>query len=225
MFREEPHLKLVRADHIADEKVVCPIVASFIGLSGHRAGFLKYDFVSLEETGYLNRHFFPTARRTRDDGCFSDVSGHCKTDSAQELNSLSDHVHQGVLCIMMLIKEQMKLIRSMSRNLPMVLLVEVAKSHGIRQNLVQVLGAGRTHLFIQSNRQLRDFSVRLNFPSGLVQNRLCPFCSALNLTLPRTAFVGFSGHIASPPMFTDSRLRIVIPTTDSDDLKQSREVD
>src|ERR1700730_16701208 len=126
---------------------------------------------------------------------------------------------------MMLIKEQMKLVKSMSRNLPMMLLVEIAKSHAIRQNLVQVLGTDRTHLFIQCNRQLRDFSVRLNFPSVLVQNRLCPFCSALNLTVTRTAFVGFSGHIASPPMFTDSRFRIVIPTTDSDDLKQSREVD
>ena len=151
--------------------------------------------MSFEETRYLNRHFFPAARRSRDDGCFSDVGGHCQTDSAQQLNSLSDHVHQVVLFIMMLIKEQMKLVKSMPCNLPMVLLVEVAKGHGIRQNLVQVLGAGRTHLFVQSNRQLRDFSISLDFPSALVQNRLCPFCSALNLTVTRAAFIGFSSHM------------------------------
>jgi hypothetical protein len=33
---------------------------------------------------------------------------------------------------MMLIKEQMKLVKSVPGNLPMVLLVEVAKSYGIR---------------------------------------------------------------------------------------------
>src|ERR1700726_3434767 len=102
---------------------------------------------------------------------------------------------------MMLIKEQVKLVKSMSRNLPMVLLVEVAKRHGIRQYLIQILGAGRTHLFIQRNRQLRDFSVRLNFPGILMQNRPCPFRAALDLTVTRTAFVGFSSHICDLQKF------------------------
>src|SRR2546425_8664450 len=100
--------------------------------------------------------FFAAAGWARDDGCFSDVRSHGKANGAQGLNALGNRVHQFVLFVVVFIKEQMKLVEGMPRDLPMVLLVKIAKRNRVREDLVQILRAGRTYLLIQRNRQLCD---------------------------------------------------------------------
>src|SRR2546425_10909469 len=49
MFREKPDLHFVRADHIAHQQVIRPVIASFDGLLGHRSGLEQNDLVRSEE--------------------------------------------------------------------------------------------------------------------------------------------------------------------------------
>ena len=95
----------------------------------------------------------------------------------------------------MLVEEQMELVEGMPGNLPVVLLVEIAKGDRIGEDLVQVLRARRARLLVQGNRQLRDFAVRLNFPSLLVQDRFRSLCTALKLIVSGTALIGLGSHL------------------------------
>src|SRR5262249_53347438 len=49
VFRQEPDLQLVGADHVADEQVVGPVVTVLIGLAGKLAGLLQDDLVRFQE--------------------------------------------------------------------------------------------------------------------------------------------------------------------------------
>jgi hypothetical protein len=107
----------------------------------------------------LNRHFFPAARRPRDDRCLRDVGGHGDANAAQKLNSFGDRVDEFVLLAVMLVKEKMELVKRGAGDLPVVLLVHVAQRHRVRQNLVQIVDAGFAGGFVESDGQLGDFSV------------------------------------------------------------------
>src|SRR5439155_20801934 len=48
MFREKPDLHFVRADHIAHQQVIRPIITRFDGLPGHRSGLKENDLVRME---------------------------------------------------------------------------------------------------------------------------------------------------------------------------------
>ena len=48
MFREKSDLHFVRADHIAHQQVIRPIIASLGGLLGHRSGLKQNDLVRME---------------------------------------------------------------------------------------------------------------------------------------------------------------------------------
>src|SRR3989442_13981428 len=48
MLREKPDLHFVRADHIAHQQVIRPIIASLGGLLGHRSGLKQNDLVRME---------------------------------------------------------------------------------------------------------------------------------------------------------------------------------
>src|SRR5438128_4023671 len=48
MLREKPDRQFVRADHIAHQQVIRPIIASFGGLLGHRSGLKQNDLVRME---------------------------------------------------------------------------------------------------------------------------------------------------------------------------------
>lgn len=48
MFRKKPDLHFVRADYIAHQQVIRPIITSFGGLLGHRSGLKQNDLVRME---------------------------------------------------------------------------------------------------------------------------------------------------------------------------------
>ena len=61
-------------------------------------------------------------------------------------------VHQLDLFVVVLIKEEMQLVKGSARDLPVMLFVQVAKRHGICQQRVQRIGAGAAHIFAEPDR-------------------------------------------------------------------------
>ena len=172
MLGQEPDLQLIAANHVAHQQIVGSVVADFGSFPRHRARFFQDEFVRFEEPRNLHGHFFPAARRARNDRRLRDIRRHGDADAAEELNPFGDGVHQFVLLAMVLIKEQMELVKRRAGDLPVMLLVHVAQSHGIGENLVQVVDARFAGGFIEGDRQFGDFSVGLNFPGVLVQDGL-----------------------------------------------------
>src|SRR6266851_1119292 len=171
MFGDEPDLQLVGADDVADQKIVGAVVAGFVGLFGHSAGFLEDHFVSLEEARNLNRHFFAAARWTGNDGGFGDVGGHGQADGAEALNAFGDAVYQFILFFVVFIEEQMYLVEGVAGYLPMMFFVEITKGNGVGENLVEIFGAFGANGFVQTNGKLGQFAVGLNFVGMLMKNR------------------------------------------------------
>jgi hypothetical protein len=69
----------------------------------------------------------------------------------------------------MFVEQQMQLIESVTRNLPMMLLVQIPKRHRIGENLVQMLDACLAYFLTQRVWQFHDRSERLSF-RGLLAN-------------------------------------------------------
>jgi hypothetical protein len=95
---------------------------------------------------------------------------------------------------MMLVKEQMQLVEGVASDLPMMLFVHIAQRHGVGENLVEVLTAGRADLLIESDRQLGDFAVWLDFGGMLVLNRTGLFRACFQLAVGSFSLVVFGAH-------------------------------
>ena len=76
------------------------------------------DVMGIQQPRNLHGNFFAAARRALNTGDFSNISRHGQTHATEELNALSNGINQLNLLGKMLIEEQMKLIKSWSRNLP-----------------------------------------------------------------------------------------------------------
>ena len=73
MLGQEPHLKFIGADDIADQNVVGAVVAGVIGLLGGGARRFQDDFVGFGEARNLHGHFFAAARRTWNHSGLGDI--------------------------------------------------------------------------------------------------------------------------------------------------------
>jgi hypothetical protein len=56
------------------------------------------------------------------------------------------------LLVVVLIKEEMQLVKGSTRDLPVMLFVQVAEHHGICQQRVERIGAGAAHIFAEPDR-------------------------------------------------------------------------
>jgi prepilin-type N-terminal cleavage/methylation domain-containing protein len=74
--------------------------------------------VGIEQSGQLDRNFFPATRRPFDLGGLSYVGRHGQADTAQQLNSFGDRVNHVHLLAVMLVVKQMQLIESRTSQLP-----------------------------------------------------------------------------------------------------------
>src|SRR5262249_23617633 len=83
-----------------------------------------------------------------------------------------DRVHEFVLLPVVLVEEQVQLVERVPGHLPVVLLVEVAQDHRVRQNLVEGGHAGGANLLVQGQRHPRQGAVRLDFLAALPVQRL-----------------------------------------------------
>src|SRR5919108_3945731 len=87
--------------------------------------------------------------------------GHRNGNSSEYLNSFSKEVHKVALFFIVFVVQEMQLVESWPGHLPMVLLVHVAKCHGIGEELIKVFRAGFS--FGEPDRKLSDCSIWLRF--------------------------------------------------------------
>jgi hypothetical protein len=93
-----------------------------------------------------------------------------QANSAEQLNALRDGVYQFRLLLEVFIKQEMKLVESRASDLPVRLLVQVANSDRISQQLVEAFGYLQAYGFFQLERKvMADAAVCLYFGSGLVK--------------------------------------------------------
>src|SRR2546425_9354729 len=77
----------------------------------------------------------------RDEGRLGHIGRHRNTDAAEQLDAFGDRIDQRGLLRMMLVEQQMELVESGPGYLPVMLLVQVAQRHGVREQLVEVFDA------------------------------------------------------------------------------------
>jgi hypothetical protein len=82
-----------------------------------------------------------------------------------------------------LIEKKMKLIEGMTNDLPMMLLVEVAQGDGVGEDLIEIFRAFGAERFIESDGELGDFSIGLNFARVLVKNGAGTFSPGMMIDL------------------------------------------
>src|SRR5579864_4081908 len=71
----------------------------------------------------------------------------------------------------------MQLIERRSRHLPVRLLIEIAQSHGVGKQLVELLGHFQADIFFEfQGERMRNRTVGLNFAGALMNARLCTDC-------------------------------------------------
>ena len=162
MLREEPDLLFVPADDVGHQKVVGPVVAGLRGQAGHGARLLEDDLVRVEQPRHLHRYFLPPLRRTGDDRRLGDVGRHREADPAEHLDPLGEHVDQFVLLLVVLVVEEVQLVEGRARDLPVVLLVHVAKGHRVGEKLLEIRRRSSAGAFGQGDRS------RVRWPNGCI---------------------------------------------------------
>jgi hypothetical protein len=174
MFAEEPDLKLVGAKDLTDDQVIRPIVANFGSAAPKRSSQADDDSVGIEQSRQLNRDLFPSPWRPFDPGGLRHIRRHRQAYSPEQLNTFGDRVNQLDLLAIVFVVQQMELIESRTGNLPVRLFVQVANSHRVGEQLVQLLGHLEPHRLFEVERQcVSDCAVRLDFTGTLMQVGLC----------------------------------------------------
>jgi len=175
VLRHEPHLQFVRPDDFADQQVVGALVVGVGGEPSHGARFAQDDFVGVQQPGNLERRLFTTARNPRNERRFDHIRGHRHADAAEQLNAFGDGVDQRVLLFVMLVEQQVQLVEGRTRDLPVMLLVHVAKRHRVGEHLIEVLRAFAADRGVERQRQADEVIERLDFVSLLRCERLRAF--------------------------------------------------
>ena len=75
-----------------------------------------------------------------------------KRNTAECDDAFGQRVHQLHLLVVVLIKEEMQLVKGCAADLPVMLFVQVAEHHGICQQWVERIGAGAAHVFAEPDR-------------------------------------------------------------------------
>jgi hypothetical protein len=163
MVADEPGLKLVGAEDVADHQIIGPVVSDLVGGFGNVVALLHDELVGFEEAGDLDGNLFAAARRSWDPGDFGYIAAHGDGDAAEELDALGDGVDDFELFVEVLIEEQVELVEGRAGDLPVVLLVHVAEGDGIGKELVELLAHLRADVGVQAVREiLYDIAVLLN---------------------------------------------------------------
>ncbi len=131
------------------------------------------DLVRIQQARQLYGNLLTAFGWPRNAGQLSDVGRHRDTDSAQKLDSFRDRIDDLALFFVVLIEKKMELIERGSGHLPMGLLVEIPKSHGVGQQLIELLGHFQPHRFHQLQWQHAGHGAKcLEFAACLVVSGL-----------------------------------------------------
>src|SRR6185503_19333956 len=107
MLREEPHLRLVRANDRTHDEVVRAGVIAIVREPGHRAGLLENHFVRVQKPRDLCRHDLASLGRTRYQRRLGNVMGPGPGDSSQALDPFRDGVDELRLFLEVLVEQEM----------------------------------------------------------------------------------------------------------------------
>ena len=92
----------------------------------------------MQQAGDLHRQFLATFRWPRNQRHIGHVRRHRDAHAAQYLNAFGNRVDKLILLAVMLVEQQMQLIERRSRDLPVVLLVQVAQRHRVSEQLIEI---------------------------------------------------------------------------------------
>ena len=143
VFSQKPDVELVRAQDTAHEEIIRAVVPVVGGGLGRLPDFPDHDLVGLEQPRELNGRLLPATGRPGNAGGLGDIGGHRDAEASERLDSRGDVVDELHLLLAVFVEEPVKLMEGPARELPVVLLVEVAERHRIGENLIQVLHAVR----------------------------------------------------------------------------------
>src|SRR2546429_2752788 len=115
MFAQEPDLKFVGAQHLANNQIIGAVIAQGGSPARERSGSTNDDLVSIEQARKLYGHFFATAGRPLNLRRLGYIRGHGDANAAEELNAFSDGVNQFILLVVMFVIKQMELDRKSTR--------------------------------------------------------------------------------------------------------------
>jgi hypothetical protein len=110
VFGDEPSLRFVGANDVADEHVIRAVVAGIVCGFCELASFLQDQFVRFQEARNLLRNFFAMNGRAFEPGVLGDVMGDGYGDSTEGLDTFGEDVDQFCLLAKVLIEQQMELI-------------------------------------------------------------------------------------------------------------------
>ena len=152
---------LVGANNVADQDIVCAVVAQVGRLPGQVACILEDQIMRFEQARNLHRDFFAIARRPLEAGHLGNVVGHRDAYPAQSLDPLGEQVDQLDLFAEMLIEEQMKLIKRGAANLPVRFLVKIPKADRVGEQEVQAITDPARVFSPMPMRQIRNDGAEL----------------------------------------------------------------
>src|SRR5262249_1162755 len=141
----------------------------------------------IEQPRDLNRNLFTSLRWTLNLCGLGDIMCHCNTHAAENLDAFCDGIDQFGLFLIMFVKQQVKLIKRRSGNLPVCFFVQIAKRHRICQQLVQLRADLFTYRSLKIERQSIGYrSIGLDLRRSLMKAGLrfiarlasCPIASA-----------------------------------------------
>jgi len=163
VHEQKPHLYLVGADDLGDDKVIGSIVAVLGSFPCHGAGLLQDDFMGMEQTGYLRRRILAALGRAGDQCTLGNVGGHGQGNAAEHLDAFGNLIDEFDLGFEMFVEEQVQRVESGARDLPVVFFIHVAQGHCVGQQLIEIVDAGIAGALVQCDGVLSCETKGLGF--------------------------------------------------------------
>jgi hypothetical protein len=169
VFRDVPHVRFVRAQDLAHEKIVRPFVVAFLALLDAVSNASERRFVSVEKTLQHRGHVLRTVRRPWNVGQFGNVARIADGDSAEFRNSLRHRIREFQLLVRVLVEQEVKLIKRRAAHQPMVLLIKRVEDLRIRENAVEDVATLLAVISIELDLPIDDRSEGLQFDVGRIR--------------------------------------------------------
>src|ERR1700690_4232144 len=94
MLTKEPSLQFVASQDLADDQIVGPVIPPPRSARREVTAVANNDLVCIEQSRQLHRHFFAAPWGSSYAGGLRHIGRHGHADSAEQLNSLCDCIHQ-----------------------------------------------------------------------------------------------------------------------------------